>query len=104
MALQSCLLGQAGGQRDVLPRTWVLRQELQKCRGQGPPAFLGFLSAFLTKAFRTSLLRMGILGLRKPVNKGGVGGLWTVAMMLVDSSPSTSVRYVSAEGPLLSCL
>lgn len=88
----------------MLPRTWGVMARNTEMQGPGPPAFLSFLSAFLTKASRTSLLRMGILGLRKPVNKGGIGGLWTVAIMLVDSGPSTSGCYVSAEGPLLSCL
>lgn len=65
-----------------------------------PPQMLGAaarntetqgLWTFLPRAFRTSLQRIGILGLRRPVRDiQHWECLWTVCMTLVDSSPPTS--------------
>lgn len=71
MALLCCLLGHAGGQKDRLPPQ-MLGATTRQQKMQGP-------GAFLTRTFTTSLQRTGILGLRKPVCKVGIGGLWTVS-------------------------
>lgn len=71
MALPCCLLGHAGGQEDPPPSPDAGCYH-QTTEMQGP-------GAFLTRTFMTSLQRTGILGLRKPVCKVGIGGLWTVS-------------------------
>lgn len=65
MALQSCLLGQAGGQRDVLPRTWGAMARNTEMQGPGTSCLSGFSVSFSHKGFQDFSTKDGNSGAQK---------------------------------------